>query len=71
MTSETRCSTNSEGDGSAEVVTQVRILNPAGLHARPAALIVERAKSFESEVRIMKNGKAANAKSCSVYEPLQ
>ena len=44
-------------------MTQVTILNPAGLHARPAALIVERAKAFESEVRIIKNGKAANAKS--------
>lgn len=55
--------TDSDADGSAEVVTQVKILNPAGLHARPAALIVERAKAFESEVRIMKNGKAANAKS--------
>lgn len=55
--------TDSDGEGSAEVVTQVKILNPAGLHARPAALIVERAKAFESEVRIMKNGKAANAKS--------
>jgi phosphotransferase system HPr (HPr) family protein len=57
-------STDADGDGSsAEVVAQVKILNPAGLHARPAALIVERAKTFESEVRIMKNGKAANAKS--------
>ena len=44
-------------------MVQVKILNPAGLHARPAALIVERAKVFESEVRIVKNGKAANAKS--------
>ena len=56
--------TDSETDGStAEVVVQVKILNPAGLHARPAALIVERAKAFESDVRIVKNGKAANAKS--------
>ena len=56
--------TDPDGDGStAEVVAQVTILNPAGLHARPAALIVERAKAFESEVRIVKNGKAANAKS--------
>ncbi|HKY48849.1 MAG TPA: HPr family phosphocarrier protein [Acidimicrobiia bacterium] len=53
-----------DGDGTAgEVVVQVVILNPAGLHARPAALIVEKAKTFPAEVKIVKNGKPANAKS--------
>lgn len=52
------------GDGpDDETSVEVTILNPAGLHARPAALIVELAKGFESAVTILKNGKSANAKS--------
>ncbi|MDL2268525.1 phosphoenolpyruvate--protein phosphotransferase [Desulfosarcina sp. OttesenSCG-928-A07] len=39
------------------------ILNPAGLHARPAAVLVNTAKQFQSDLRIAKNGKSANAKS--------
>lgn len=46
-----------------ESSVEVTILNPAGLHARPAALIVELAKGFQSDVTILKNGKSANAKS--------
>ena len=34
-----------------------------GLHARPATRFVKLAKSFESEVEIVKDGKSANAKS--------
>ncbi|MBT1156745.1 phosphoenolpyruvate--protein phosphotransferase [Aminobacter anthyllidis] len=34
-----------------------------GLHARPATRFVKLAKSFESEVEIIKNGKSASAKS--------
>lgn len=52
-----------EADTSNEMHAHVTITNPAGLHARPAALIVQRAKSFDAEVTIVKGGKTANAKS--------
>lgn len=45
------------------VSTTVTILNPAGLHARPAALIVERAKAHTAEVTITKGARTADAKS--------
>jgi phosphotransferase system HPr (HPr) family protein len=34
-----------------------------GLHARPAALFVQLAKQFASDIRIINSGKEANAKS--------
>src|SRR5207245_8188408 len=37
---------------SDDVTLEVRITNPAGLHARPAAIVVDRARSFEAEVAI-------------------
>lgn len=52
-----------EADASEEMHSHVTITNPAGLHARPAAMIVERAKSFAADVRVVKGGKTANAKS--------
>lgn len=39
------------------------ILNPAGFHARPAATLVNNAKQFASELRLIKGGREANAKS--------
>lgn len=36
---------------------------PAGLHARPAALFVQEANRFTSEIYVEKAGKAVNAKS--------
>ncbi|MDR1164474.1 MAG: phosphoenolpyruvate--protein phosphotransferase [Deltaproteobacteria bacterium] len=39
------------------------ILNPAGLHARPTAVLVGKAKTFASDIRIVKDGREANAKS--------
>lgn len=44
---------------SAEVV----ITNPHGLHARPAAVMVERLKSFDAQVRIEAGQKTANTAS--------
>jgi len=49
-----------ETDDTSSTVT---ILNPAGLHARPAAMIVEQAKGCDAQVTIAKGGKTANAKS--------
>jgi len=48
---------------SDEVTLEIRITNPAGLHARPAAIVVDRARSFAAELAIQSNGKRANARS--------
>ncbi|MDE0170581.1 MAG: HPr family phosphocarrier protein [bacterium] len=42
---------------------EILITNPAGLHARPAAEFVKRAKASPSTVRVTANGKTVNAKS--------
>jgi len=42
---------------------EVTIKNRAGIHARPAALIVKVANSFSSEIFMEKNGDKINAKS--------
>jgi phosphocarrier protein HPr len=41
----------------------VRITNKLGLHARPAAQFVKRARSFRSEIWIVKDGKRYSAAS--------
>jgi phosphocarrier protein HPr len=41
----------------------LKITNPTGLHARPAAQFVQKAASFRSKVTIIANGKVADAKS--------
>ena len=40
----------------------VTVKNKTGLHARPAALFVQTANKFKSEVFIEKEGKKVNAK---------
>ncbi|MEY2440521.1 MAG: phosphocarrier protein HPr [Verrucomicrobiota bacterium] len=42
---------------------EVRISNKLGLHARPAAEFVKRAKSFRSEIWILKDGARYSAAS--------
>ncbi len=42
---------------------QVRITNKLGLHARPAAQFVKRARSFRSEIWVVKEGKRFSAAS--------
>lgn len=37
--------------------------NKAGLHARPAALFVQKAQGFQCQITLSKNGKTANGKS--------
>lgn len=39
------------------------IINETGLHARPAALFVQKANQFQSTINIICNGKKINAKS--------
>jgi Phosphotransferase System HPr (HPr) Family len=41
----------------------LKITNPSGLHARPAAQLVQTAARFASKVTIRGNNKAADAKS--------
>ncbi|UOF91330.1 HPr family phosphocarrier protein [Fodinisporobacter ferrooxydans] len=41
----------------------VKVLLRSGLHARPAALFVQEANKFSSEIFIEKQGKSVNAKS--------
>ncbi|MBX3021760.1 MAG: phosphoenolpyruvate--protein phosphotransferase [Bdellovibrionales bacterium] len=53
---------SASGDGQAES-QEIRIELPTGLHARPAALLVGMAKSYRSNVELLKGEKSANAKS--------
>ena len=39
------------------------IVNPLGLHARPAALLVKLASRFASEITLAKDGEEVNGKS--------
>jgi phosphocarrier protein FPr len=45
------------------VTAQFILRNPSGLHARPAATFVERAKAFESAVHVQHEQTTANGKS--------
>ncbi len=42
---------------------KVTVQNKTGLHARPAALFVQKANQFKSEIHIIKDSKEINAKS--------
>lgn len=39
-----------------------KVNDPAGIHARPAGVLVKNAKEFKSEIKINYNGKTADAK---------
>jgi phosphocarrier protein len=41
----------------------VIVTNPLGIHARPAAQIVQTASKFQSEIMLIKGGKKVNGKS--------
>ncbi len=41
----------------------VTIASKSGLHARPAAIFVQKAKEFQSQIILAKNEKTANGKS--------
>jgi len=45
------------------VTREARVNNESGLHARPAALFVQRANSFSSDIYLELDGKKADAKS--------
>jgi len=46
-----------------EIVEELTIVNPLGLHARPAAALVQTVLQFRSDVYISLNGHRVNAKS--------
>jgi phosphotransferase system HPr (HPr) family protein len=43
--------------------SRVRIINPQGLHARPADLFVKLANRFESVIEVVKDGERVDGKS--------
>lgn len=51
------------GDAVTAESWQIEIKNPAGLHARPIAVLVNAAKKFSSGIELVCRGKSANAKS--------
>lgn len=42
---------------------QITVTNPKGLHARPSALLVKTAMTFDSDISLTNDGKTADAKS--------
>jgi len=42
---------------------EARIVNPLGLHARPAAQLVKLASSFAADIEVVKEGMSVNGKS--------
>jgi phosphocarrier protein HPr len=42
---------------------KILVINRLGLHARPAALLVQKASKFQSEIRLVKDEYELNAKS--------
>lgn len=42
---------------------KIQVINRLGLHARPAALLVQKASKFQSEIRLVKEEYELNAKS--------
>ncbi len=45
------------------LLKKVRVMNPLGLHARPASIFVKIANKFESEISLTKEGQTVNGKS--------
>ena len=41
----------------------VKLTNPSGLHARPAALFVKHANKYDSDIELIYNGNTINGKS--------
>ena len=48
---------------STEARRTLRIVNKLGLHARAAAKLIDLASGFESRIRILRDGREADAKS--------
>jgi len=57
------CSAFARESGNMMVEREVTIKNRAGIHARPAALIVQTASKFASKINFHKDNETVNAKS--------
>jgi len=51
------------GRGEKMVEKEASVVPEAGLHARPAARFIKEAKSYSSEIHVIKDGKEVSAKS--------
>jgi phosphocarrier protein FPr len=60
-------------NGASSVVNSwdIRVPNPAGLHARPSAVLVNLAKKYKSTIKLQKGDQQANAKSVVALMGLQ
>ncbi len=58
-------------DNSLRRVRDLKIINPLGLHARPAALFVKTASTFEADVTVEKDGNTVSGKSIMGLMTLQ
>ena len=47
----------------SEIVKTIKIINKLGLHARPAALLVQEASKYSSNIELEANGIKVNGKS--------
>lgn len=45
------------------ITQEIKIINRLGLHARPAAMLVQTASGFSCEIKIIKDAVTVNAKS--------
>jgi len=45
------------------VEKNVKVINPLGVHARPASMVVQTAIKFKSAIQLVKDGTTADAKS--------
>lgn len=45
------------------VSKQIKIINPMGMHMRPAGMFANAMMKFDSDVNLVANGKTVNAKS--------
>jgi phosphocarrier protein HPr len=53
----------SSEEGTCIMERTVTLASKSGLHARPAAVFVQQAKGFQSQITLSKNDKTANGKS--------
>lgn len=59
------------GDGATVTSEAILVPNPTGLHARPAAVLANVAKTFKSEVKLQLRDRTANARSVTSIMALE
>jgi phosphocarrier protein FPr len=57
--------------GETIVSKELRVLDPTGLHARPAALIASTARKYQADIRIRRGSAEANARSVTAIMGLE